>query len=383
MYLNAAVFGIPREYVDEHLDEILEFAELEEFADQPVKTYSSGMYLRLGFSIAMHVQPDILLLDEILAVGDESFQQKCHGRIWEFKRAGGTIVFVSHDPNAVERLCERAMLLERGHVIESGTPEDVLRTYHRQLAARPTPQVAAAPAAGTVATGPVRFLDLRAIAGDGAIRTRFLEAEPLVLETTLLAETGAEGVQFTLTFRDAAGQLIASRTNASVSLRPGIPEAVRLHVAELPFRDGIYRIDVVVLSHDSDEILVEQEKALELSSSRTSPARAGRCDWRAPGSCRSPRRRWNASQRLQPGSADGVPAARRASRTGGPARPAQPASGGWSSSSASAAWNSYGSANQSPPPERRDCPTSTSLTAFASVGRACAQASSATIERLS
>src|SRR4051794_39182342 len=77
VYLNAAVFGIPRLYVDEHLQEILEFAELEEFANQPVKTYSSGMYLRLGFSIAMQVQPDILLLDEILAVGDESFQQKC------------------------------------------------------------------------------------------------------------------------------------------------------------------------------------------------------------------------------------------------------------------------------------------------------------------
>src|SRR3954469_1270104 len=274
VYLNAAVFSIPREYVDEHLDEILAFAEIEEFAHQPVKTYSSGMYLRLGFSIAMHVQPDILLLDEILAVGDESFQQKCHGRIWEYKRAGGTIVFVSHDPNAVERLCERAMLLQRGNVIECGTPEDVLRTYHRQLAARPKPQVAA-PVGGTAAAGPVRFLDLRAIAGDGAIRTRFLEAEPLVLETTLLAEAGAEGVQLSLTFRDAAGQVIASRTNASLSLRPGIPEAVRLHVAELPFRDGTYRIDVSVVSHDSDEILVEQEKALELSLFSHDPGAGG------------------------------------------------------------------------------------------------------------
>ena len=136
VYLNAAVFGIKREYIDEHLDEIIAFAELEDFADQAVKTYSSGMYLRLGFSVAMHIQPDILLLDEVLAVGDEAFQQKCQGRIWDYKRAGGTIVFVSHDPTSVERLCDRAMLLEKGRVVESGTPEEVLRTYHRHLASR-------------------------------------------------------------------------------------------------------------------------------------------------------------------------------------------------------------------------------------------------------
>jgi ABC-type polysaccharide/polyol phosphate transport system ATPase subunit len=275
VYLSAAVFGIPRGYVDEHLAEILAFAELEEFADQPVKTYSSGMYVRLGFSVAMHVQPDVLLLDEVLAVGDEAFQQKCHGRIWEFKRAGGTIVFVSHDPNAVERLCERAMLLERGRVIECGTPEDVLRTYHRQLAARKAPvtAVAAAPKAGP--TGPVQIIDVRAIAGDGAIRTRFLEAEPLVLETTLLAEGGAEGVQFTVAVRDAAAQLVASRTNPGITLRPGIPEAIRFHVAELPFREGAYRIDVGVMSHDSDEILGELERALELSIFAHDPGAAG------------------------------------------------------------------------------------------------------------
>jgi ABC-type polysaccharide/polyol phosphate transport system ATPase subunit len=275
VYLSAAVFGIPRGYVDEHLAEILAFAELEEFADQPVKTYSSGMYVRLGFSVAMHVQPDVLLLDEVLAVGDEAFQQKCHGRIWEFKRAGGTIVFVSHDPNAVERLCERAMLLERGRVIECGTPEDVLRTYHRQLAARKAPvtAVAAAPTAGP--TGPVQIIDVRAIAGDGAIRTRFLEAEPLVLETTLLAEGGAEGVQFTVAVRDAAAQLVASRTNPGITLRPGIPEAIRFHVAELPFREGAYRIDVGVMSHDSDEILGELERALELSIFAHDPGAAG------------------------------------------------------------------------------------------------------------
>jgi hypothetical protein len=275
IYLNAAVFGIPRDYVDEHLDEILAFAELEEFANQPVKTYSSGMYLRLGFSIAMQVQPDILLLDEILAVGDEAFQQKCQARIWDYKRAGGTIVFVSHDPAAVERLCERAMLLQRGQVIECGTPEDVLRTYHRQLAARPRPVVGAIQPDSERPTGPVKIVDVRAIAADGVIRARFLEAEPLILETTVLADDGAQRVQFTLTIRDAAGQLVAARTHPAVSLRPGRLEAIRLHVVELPFRDGTFRIDVAVLHAESDEVLAEQEHALELSVFSHEPGAAG------------------------------------------------------------------------------------------------------------
>ena len=106
VYLNAAIYGLKREYIDRHLDEIIAFAELESFADVPVRTYSSGMYMRLGFSVAMHIQPDVLLLDEVLAVGDEAFQQKCFGKIGDFKRGGGTIVFVSHDPAAVERLCD-------------------------------------------------------------------------------------------------------------------------------------------------------------------------------------------------------------------------------------------------------------------------------------
>jgi ABC-2 type transport system ATP-binding protein len=135
VYLNGAIYGLKRSYIDAHLDEIIAFAELEEFAHAPVRTYSSGMYARLGFSVAVHIQPDILLLDEVLAVGDEAFQHKCHDKIWEFKRAGGTIVFVSHDSSAVERLCERAILLDQGRLAAEGPTADVLVEYRRLLAA--------------------------------------------------------------------------------------------------------------------------------------------------------------------------------------------------------------------------------------------------------
>jgi ABC-type polysaccharide/polyol phosphate transport system ATPase subunit len=134
-YLNGALYGLKRAYIDKHLDEIIAFAELEDFAHAPVKTYSSGMYARLGFSVAVHIQPDVLLLDEVLAVGDEAFQQKCHAKIWEFKRAGGTIVFVSHDSTAVERLCERSLLLDKGRVGAEGATTEVLAEYHRRLEA--------------------------------------------------------------------------------------------------------------------------------------------------------------------------------------------------------------------------------------------------------
>ena len=120
VYLNGSIHGLSRARVREVMDEIVAFAELEQFIDLPVRTYSSGMYMRLGFSVAAHIQADVLLLDEVFAVGDEQFQRKCFGKIAEFKNRGGTIVFVSHDAQAVERLCDRAVLLRQGEVAFDG-----------------------------------------------------------------------------------------------------------------------------------------------------------------------------------------------------------------------------------------------------------------------
>jgi len=113
VYLNGSIHGLGRAQVRELMDEIVAFAELEDAIDLPVRTYSSGMYMRLGFAVAAHIEADVLLLDEVFAVGDEGFQRKCFGKIFDFKRRGGTIVFVSHDAAAVERLCDRAVLLAR------------------------------------------------------------------------------------------------------------------------------------------------------------------------------------------------------------------------------------------------------------------------------
>jgi ABC-type polysaccharide/polyol phosphate transport system ATPase subunit len=129
IYLNGSILGMLRREITKKLDSIVEFAELRQFIDTPVKRYSSGMYVRLGFSIAAHMNPDILLLDEVLAVGDAAFQQKCIQRITELKKTGTTIVFISHDLKAVQKLCDRVILLKGGQIEADGEPRETIALY--------------------------------------------------------------------------------------------------------------------------------------------------------------------------------------------------------------------------------------------------------------
>jgi ABC-2 type transport system ATP-binding protein len=122
VYLNASLLGLSRRETDALFDQILEFSELQEFIDNPVKHYSSGMYVRLGFSVAVHVDPDILLIDEVLAVGDEHFSRKCLNKIAEFQAEGRTILFVSHGLDLVERICDRVVVLDHGVAVYDGDP---------------------------------------------------------------------------------------------------------------------------------------------------------------------------------------------------------------------------------------------------------------------
>ena len=133
VYLNGVLLGMRRREIASKLKSIVEFAGVEQFIDTPVKHYSSGMYLRLGFSIAAHLDPEILLLDEVLAVGDAAFQAKCLDRVTELRRAGTTIVFISHNLHAVSRLCERTLLLSKGEVLMDGPTNDVIAEYERIL----------------------------------------------------------------------------------------------------------------------------------------------------------------------------------------------------------------------------------------------------------
>ena len=133
IFLNGAILGMRRHEIQKKFDQIVDFAEIEQFLDTPVKRYSSGMYVRLAFAVAAHLEPEILIVDEVLAVGDLSFQRKCMGRMREVGRSGSTILFVSHNMPAVESLCTRAILLDRGKVALDGGVHELVQEYHRRV----------------------------------------------------------------------------------------------------------------------------------------------------------------------------------------------------------------------------------------------------------
>ena len=180
IYLSASIYGLRKQEVDRRFDEIVEFSELERFIDLPVRTYSAGMYMRLGFSIAVNVDAEILLLDEVFAVGDEAFQRKCVDRILEFKRQGKTIAFVSHSGAALERMCDRAVLLRQGLVEYDGETGEAIRRYQELLADEEDP---AERAAGLQewGTGEARVTDVRLEGAAGEVREDFMPGDHVVL----------------------------------------------------------------------------------------------------------------------------------------------------------------------------------------------------------
>ncbi|MEK3764644.1 ABC transporter ATP-binding protein [Solibacillus sp. FSL K6-4121] len=133
IYMNGSIFGLSNKEIDEKIDEIIRFSELEHFIENPVRTYSSGMYMRLAFSVAINVNPEILLIDEILSVGDTNFQKKCYDKIEGFKNNGATIVIVAHDLGTLEKICDRVIWMDKGQIIEQGETDYVINKYTQHM----------------------------------------------------------------------------------------------------------------------------------------------------------------------------------------------------------------------------------------------------------
>lgn len=149
IFLNGAILGMTRREIARKFDEIVAFAEVEDFLETPVKRYSSGMYVRLAFAVAAHLEPEVLIVDEVLAVGDMAFQRKCLGRMSEVGKSGCTVLFVSHNMPAIEALCSRAVLLDRGQVVQDGDVTDLIAEYRRRVMG-PAATVSAFQAAGII-----------------------------------------------------------------------------------------------------------------------------------------------------------------------------------------------------------------------------------------
>jgi ABC-2 type transport system ATP-binding protein len=244
VYLNGSLYGLKRRTIDERFDEIVAFAELERFIDNPVRTYSSGMYMRLGFAVAAHIDADVLLLDEVFAVGDEEFQRKCFGKIFEYKQRGGTIVFVSHDAASVERLCRRAVLLRNGRVELDGSAQEAIARYHKLLADERDPAEGAA-GLREYGSGEARIAGARLLGPEGEERLQLAAGEPLVVELRLEVREAVEPPRISLELRDEAGLVLAAAAQDTDELgwdsTPG-ERLLRFEVERPPLADGRFRL---------------------------------------------------------------------------------------------------------------------------------------------
>ena len=244
VYLNGSIYGLKRAQVRALMDEIVAFAELERFIDVPVRTYSSGMYMRLGFAVAAHIDADVLLLDEVFAVGDEEFQRKCFAKIFEFKQRGGTIVYVSHDAASVERLCERAVLLREGRVEIDGSTQEALGRYHKLLAEERDPEESAA-GLSEYGSGEARIVQARLLGPEGEDRVQLLAGEPATVELRIAVREALPPPRISLELRDEAGLLLAADTQDTAELgwreTPG-ERVLRFEVEHPPLADGRFRL---------------------------------------------------------------------------------------------------------------------------------------------
>ena len=246
--LNGALQGLSRARIRERFDQIVAFAELEDAIDRPVKTYSSGMTMRLGFAIAAFLEADVLLLDEVFAVGDESFQRKCFGVIASFKERGGTIVFVSHDASAVERLCDRGLFLREGTLAYDGAAHEAITRYRRALADEGRES---ANGSGPAGSGEARIATVRLVAADGTPRDRFLAGEPFRLDVGLTGAATAPRLH--LEIRDASGLLVAEDLVETDPLGwDGADDglALRLDVDDPPLQFGRSELNLALLGED-------------------------------------------------------------------------------------------------------------------------------------
>lgn len=251
VFLNAALLGIPREDVKKKFDRIVDFAELREFIDMPVKHYSSGMYVRLGFSIAVEVDPDILLVDEVLAVGDISFQFKCLDRIRDFQKRGKTLLFVSHSLETVEEFCHEAFLIHHGQLVARGEPGDVVQKFIRSFMEDRGGLHMTEYGTRAVEFGEVRLLDAA-----GQPCETFETGGALAIEIPYVAHRRIEKPVFGFSLKTANGLYVfGSNTQIQKHDIPAIEGAgtVKLDLSPLRLMHGNYFLSLSIHSWDHAE----------------------------------------------------------------------------------------------------------------------------------
>ncbi len=288
VFINGIMLGLTKQQITERFDEIVEFAELSEFIDAPVKTYSSGMYMRLGFAVAIHVDPDVLLVDEVLAVGDEGFTHKCLDKFAEFRRRDKTILLVTHSLGLVERFCDEALWLDEGSISAQGDPKRVVGAYlmaveateEEQLAAatakavesvseRPVEEAPAEPASnesgepelpnmfqaveGRWGSREIEITDVTLLDKNGSPSFSFQTGDPVSVRLTVRAQHRASDFVFGFGLFNADGVCCYGTNTYIEEMHPGGLEGeveATLSLERLDLVEGTYKLDVAVHKKD-------------------------------------------------------------------------------------------------------------------------------------
>jgi ABC-type polysaccharide/polyol phosphate transport system ATPase subunit len=255
VYLNATVMGLSRKEVEYKIDAIIDFAELRDFIDVPVKNYSSGMYARLGFSVSVHLDPEVLLIDEVLSVGDQSFQQKCNERMLNLRKKGVTIFLVSHDLDSVWRLCSRAIWLDHGAVRMDDAAHRVTEGYYKYVLEQSTThEQVEAWAENRLGSGEAHITDVEFLGEEMRPRRVFLTNEPLIVRMHYQADERIETPLIGLAFYHAgSGANLAGPNNTFADYRIPYIEGkgyVDYRLDRLPFLPGDYLVSTAIYDWD-------------------------------------------------------------------------------------------------------------------------------------
>ena len=248
VFLSGAILGMRRRDIAARLDSIADFSGVGAFLETPVKDYSSGMYVRLGFAIAAHLEPDVLLVDEVLAVGDSEFQTRCLQRIQELKRRGTTMVVVSHDLGAVEQLSDRAILIDGGRVTATGSPHEVISTYQRLVSGPDAVGLDAMPADSGDGVPAIHIEGFTLHAADGVAVLTATAGQPLLARVTLVSDREITAA-VTLSFYDFDAGTLLSQCVGEVHANPATASnrlQVEFVLPELLLAPGVYTLGATV-----------------------------------------------------------------------------------------------------------------------------------------
>jgi ABC-2 type transport system ATP-binding protein len=251
VYLNASFLGLSRKQTDAAFDDIVAFAELEQFIDTEVKFYSSGMLVRLGFAVAVHVEPDVLLIDEVLAVGDEAFQAKCLNRVREFQREGRTIVLVTHALDTVTEICDRAAMLHHGELHAIGMPAEVVREMRHVLLGMADPGFV--PEQGT---REAEIVEVQIVRPDGSSHGAILSGDPLTIVVDVRQNEPVDDLDVDFAVHESTNYLVldARTSRAGIELGRFDKKRVRFKISGFPYDPGKYWVTIGLSSRTTGHL---------------------------------------------------------------------------------------------------------------------------------